>query len=133
MQTLGAQLGAIALYILHFMPEKTIVPLLDRDFNMHPKEAVSANLLSAPSASMDSDLAALSQKTLPEFQGISQWLDTHPLAIANLQRQGVLVQFWTFSCINCQQTLFYSVRLQKLPISWFAEVLTLDDLNGNPE
>ncbi len=49
-------------------------------------------------------------KALPEFQGISQWLNSAPLSIANLKGSVVLVQFWTFSCINCQRTLPYIVQ-----------------------
>ncbi len=46
-------------------------------------------------------------KNLPEFQGISQWLNSEPLSIANLKGSVVLIQFWTFACINCQRTLPY--------------------------
>jgi thiol-disulfide isomerase/thioredoxin len=56
-------------------------------------------------------LAATSpRKPLPEFQGISHWLNSPPLAIADLKGKVVLVQFWTFSCINCQRTLPYITR-----------------------
>jgi thiol-disulfide isomerase/thioredoxin len=54
--------------------------------------------------------AASPRKSLPEFQGISQWLNSPPLAIADLKGKVVLVQFWTFSCINCQRTLPYITR-----------------------
>ncbi len=48
----------------------------------------------------------------PEFTGIVDWLNTPgdaPLTLAGLQTQGqvVLVDFWTYSCINCQRTLPY--------------------------
>jgi thiol-disulfide isomerase/thioredoxin len=42
---------------------------------------------------------------LPELQGINTWLNSEPLSIASLQGSVVLVQFWTFACINCQRTL----------------------------
>lgn len=44
---------------------------------------------------------------LPPFQGISQWLNSAPLSIVSLKGSVVLVQFWTFACINCQRTLPY--------------------------
>ncbi len=47
---------------------------------------------------------------LPEFQGIAQWLNSEPLSIAALKQRVVLVQFWTFACINCQRTLPYIVK-----------------------
>lgn len=47
---------------------------------------------------------------LPDFQGISQWLNSAPLSIADLKGSVVLVQFWTFACINCQRTLPYITK-----------------------
>ncbi|MBR8836914.1 MAG: thioredoxin family protein [Stigonema ocellatum SAG 48.90 = DSM 106950] len=49
-------------------------------------------------------------KSLPEFQGISQWLNSAPLSIADLKGSVVLIQFWTFACINCQRTLPYITK-----------------------
>ncbi len=46
---------------------------------------------------------------LPDFQGISQWLNSAPLSLTDLKGSVVLVQFWTFACINCQRTLPYVV------------------------
>ncbi len=50
------------------------------------------------------------QMPLPEFQGISQWLNSEPLTVAGLSGSVVLIQFWTFACINCQRTLPYVTR-----------------------
>lgn len=52
----------------------------------------------------------LAGKSLPEFQGISQWLNSAPLSIADLKGNVVLIQFWTFACINCQRTLPYITK-----------------------
>jgi thiol-disulfide isomerase/thioredoxin len=44
----------------------------------------------------------------PEFTGIEQWLNTpggKPLSVAGLRGKVVLVDFWTYSCINCLRTL----------------------------
>ncbi|HET9894777.1 MAG TPA: cytochrome c biogenesis protein DipZ [Streptosporangiaceae bacterium] len=44
----------------------------------------------------------------PDFAGISGWLNTpggKPLSMASLRGKVVLVDFWTYSCINCQRTL----------------------------
>jgi thiol-disulfide isomerase/thioredoxin len=49
-------------------------------------------------------------KNLLPFQGISQWLNSAPLSIADLKGSVVLVQFWTFACINCQRTLPYITK-----------------------
>ncbi|MBM2822110.1 MAG: ykuV 2 [Thermoleophilia bacterium] len=44
----------------------------------------------------------------PEFKDIKLWLNTpdgKPLSIAGLRGKVVLVDFWTYSCINCLRTL----------------------------
>ena len=44
----------------------------------------------------------------PNFKGITAWLNTpggKPLSIRELRGKVVLVDFWTYSCINCQRTL----------------------------
>jgi cytochrome c biogenesis protein CcdA/thiol-disulfide isomerase/thioredoxin len=44
----------------------------------------------------------------PAFTGISHWLNTpgdRPLTLASLRGKVVLVDFWTYSCINCLRTL----------------------------
>jgi len=41
----------------------------------------------------------------PEFTGITNWLNSPPLTLAGLKGKVVLVDFWTYSCINCLRTL----------------------------
>jgi thiol-disulfide isomerase/thioredoxin len=43
----------------------------------------------------------------PEFAGIDQWLNSPPLSLKALRGKVVLVDFWTYSCINCINTLPY--------------------------
>jgi len=45
--------------------------------------------------------------TAPEFVGIVQWLNSESLTLADLRGKVVLVDFWTYSCINCLRTLPY--------------------------
>ena len=48
--------------------------------------------------------------TAPEFVGNQQWFNTpgeKPLALSSLRGRVVLVDFWTYSCINCLRTLPY--------------------------
>ena len=47
-------------------------------------------------------------RAAPEFKDIAHWLNTpgdRPLTIAGLRGKVVLVDFWTYSCINCIRTL----------------------------
>ena len=73
-----------------------ITPLTDLPKSNNPDEAIAS--------------AESSSQKLPEFQGISTWLNSNPLAIQDLNGSVVLIQFWTFGCINCQRTLPYVTR-----------------------
>ena len=41
----------------------------------------------------------------PDFHGITRWLNSKPLTLHELRGRVVLVDFWTYSCINCLRTL----------------------------
>jgi cytochrome c biogenesis protein CcdA/thiol-disulfide isomerase/thioredoxin len=41
----------------------------------------------------------------PELTGISDWINSTPLTLAGLHGKVVLIDFWTYSCINCLRTL----------------------------
>lgn len=43
----------------------------------------------------------------PEFAGIEAWQNSAPLTMKELQGKVVLIDFWTYSCINCVRTLPY--------------------------
>ena len=45
----------------------------------------------------------------PGFDGGGTWINSEPLALADLNKQGkvVLVDFWTYGCYNCANTLPY--------------------------
>ncbi|MCV2396067.1 cytochrome c biogenesis protein DipZ [Actinotalea sp. M2MS4P-6] len=45
--------------------------------------------------------------TAPELTGITGWINSAPLELADLRGKVVLLDFWTYSCINCQRTLPY--------------------------
>jgi cytochrome c biogenesis protein CcdA/thiol-disulfide isomerase/thioredoxin len=56
----------------------------------------------------DAAAATTSTPRAPDFRGITQWLNTpggKPLTLAELRGRVVLVDFWTYSCINCLRTL----------------------------
>jgi cytochrome c biogenesis protein CcdA/thiol-disulfide isomerase/thioredoxin len=43
----------------------------------------------------------------PEFREVTAWLNSKPLSLASLRGKVVLLDFWTYSCINCLRTLPY--------------------------
>ena len=43
----------------------------------------------------------------PEFSGISEWLNSGPLTMEGLRGNVVLIDFWTYTCVNCIRTMPY--------------------------
>lgn len=41
----------------------------------------------------------------PDFVDISNWINASPLKMSELKGKVILVDFWTYSCINCVRTL----------------------------
>lgn len=48
--------------------------------------------------------------TAPEFGGIETWLNSEPLSMAALRGRVVMVDFWTYGCINCVHVLPHVVQ-----------------------
>jgi thiol-disulfide isomerase/thioredoxin len=55
--------------------------------------------------------AANTPAAAPNFVGIKAWLNSTPLNIADLRGKVVLVDFWTYGCYNCVNTLPHVTRL----------------------
>ena len=45
--------------------------------------------------------------TAPEFERLGPWINSEPLTLKGLRGRVVLIDFWTYSCINCLRTLPY--------------------------
>lgn len=43
----------------------------------------------------------------PPIQGIEAWINSPPLRLVDLHGKVVLIDFWTYSCINCLRTIPY--------------------------
>lgn len=43
----------------------------------------------------------------PDFVGITEWINSLPLTLTELKGKVVLIDFWTYSCINCIRTFPY--------------------------
>ena len=61
--------------------------------------AAEASAAEAPAA------AAAAGDLAPEFSGIDAWLNSPPLTMESLRGRVVLVDFWTYGCVNCVHTL----------------------------
>lgn len=52
--------------------------------------------------------ATFSERTpydAPEFTALQNWVNSAPLTLAGLKGKVVLVNFWTFGCFNCKNTI----------------------------
>ncbi len=76
-------------------------------------DAAKAPRRRAPVAASDAALPGVQTPDLPplgrapEFAGTGRWFNTRPLTMAGLRGRVVLVDFWTYTCINCLRTLPY--------------------------
>jgi thiol-disulfide isomerase/thioredoxin len=73
---------------------------LSRRHLLHALAAAALPAHAAASADTLPDLGAA-----PEFTGIERWLNADALTLAGLRGRVVLIDFWTFACINCQRTM----------------------------
>lgn len=72
---------------------------------LKPESAISSPVsLAAASADMPKLVDA---GVMPPLTGAVQWLNSPPLTAESLRGKVVLVDFWTYSCINCLRTLPY--------------------------
>jgi hypothetical protein len=47
------------------------------------------------------------QRNMLSFSGATEWLNSSPLSTPDLRRRVVVVDFWTYSCINWRCSLPY--------------------------
>jgi thiol-disulfide isomerase/thioredoxin len=66
-----------------------------------------AELGSATPSKTPSQLQLPVEGELPSLDGATDWLNSPPLTPAGLRGRVVLVDFWTYSCINWRRTLPY--------------------------
>ena len=48
-----------------------------------------------------------SEQTVPEIRGIASWINSEPFTFEEQRGKVVLVDFWTYTCVNCIRTLPY--------------------------
>lgn len=67
---------------------------------------ISLNPLSLDDLDKEEDLLP-KYAAAPEIIPGGQWFNSEPLTVASLRGKVILVDFWTYTCINCQRTLPY--------------------------
>jgi thiol-disulfide isomerase/thioredoxin len=66
--------------------------------------AAITTLAASPAAAPVATIAG-SNHTAPDFTGIDNWLNSSPLTMQQLRGKVVLVDFWTYTCVNCIDVL----------------------------
>ena len=72
-----------------------------------PVGTAGATDLPNPLAALPANVVLEDLGPAPEFAGITSWINSDPLTIGSLRGKVVLVEFWTFGCINCQHVQPY--------------------------
>ncbi len=67
-----------------------------------PKRIVVTQTIDINDGQVDAEVT-----TLPDLGRATAWINTPPLTAESLRGKVVLVDFWTYSCINCLRTLPY--------------------------
>jgi thiol-disulfide isomerase/thioredoxin len=60
-----------------------------------------------PAQLAENRIGGLVGNRAPDFAGIDTWVNSEPLSITSLEGKVVLVDFWTYTCVNCLRTLPY--------------------------
>jgi cytochrome c biogenesis protein CcdA/thiol-disulfide isomerase/thioredoxin len=100
---LGALIAAVALLIT-FHVDRTLANVGNPfHFADAQKSCTAQRQFSGRCVHETSRLADLG--SAPDFAGITNWFNSKPLSLEQLRGKVVLVDFWTYSCINCLRTL----------------------------
>ena len=70
---------------------------------LHPKKPAAVMAASA----VDALPALKDEGPMPDLSGAVAWLNSLPLSSKSLRGKVVLIDFWTYSCINCLRALPY--------------------------
>ena len=100
--------------VLVLLGVATIALHLDRTVLLNASQFKTAQLetsllerLGPKNATVKTQGESTSEGDLPDLSGATSWLNTQPLTRESLQGKVVLIDFWTYSCINCLRSLPY--------------------------
>jgi cytochrome c biogenesis protein CcdA/thiol-disulfide isomerase/thioredoxin len=71
------------------------------------RAAASGGMMRASQGVTDNPPPLPIEGQLPSLNGAVQWLNSPPLSAQSLRGKVVLIDFWTYSCINCLRSLPY--------------------------
>lgn len=70
-------------------------------------DSISAKLIPANDLQTQEGVLNVASYKAPEFTGLKDWINSDPQTLSGLKGKVVLVDFWTYSCINCIRTQPY--------------------------
>ena len=73
------------------------------------ESAAETPVLSAPSEPAPATVSGRTgdEELAPEVKGIESWINSEPFTLGSQRGKVVLVDFWTYTCINCIRTFPY--------------------------
>ena len=89
--------------------DKTAMAPAGGAMQANPSMTMQANpsMMMKGAAPQEDALALPVEGTLPPLDGAVEWLNSAPLSAEALRGKVVLVDFWTYSCINCLRAIPY--------------------------
>jgi len=75
--------------------------------NLSRRGFLSAAAMTIASAQFDEIASARARSALSPLERATTWIDSQPLTAEELQGKVVLVEFWTYTCINWRRQLPY--------------------------
>jgi cytochrome c biogenesis protein CcdA/thiol-disulfide isomerase/thioredoxin len=108
-RALGAAVLAVAVLMVFGVDKKlqTRVPEYTRSLQGLEESAAAQgeleDLVGSPGLADEQQLDDFG--IAPEFRAIEEWINSEPLTMAALRGKVVVLDFWTYSCINCLRTL----------------------------
>ena len=86
-------------------PPTTIMPAPTATDAPPPTEAPPPTIDPALLAPCDGSTGGGIGDCAPEFAGTQEWVNSEPLTMEGLRGKVVLIDFWTYTCVNCIRTL----------------------------
>ncbi len=105
---------ALRLEAVNVIPKRSILPATATPGRWYRTQSIVVEQLTDPNSADERRLLARAaairaEAATPDLTGLVGWLNGEPTTIARELAKGnvVLIDFWTFGCYNCQNTLPY--------------------------
>ena len=87
--------------------------ILTRAGRPEPAQPAARTFAEAVASDPSFQLVSYSQAERPSFDGGVGWINSGPIRMSDLRGKIVLIDFWTFCCINCHHVLPDLARLEE--------------------